>query len=394
MKLVLETKRFLLIIYFLFFFLIAFSYIQSDFAVYYGNLVAIGIGRLFLCFDILLVLYLLITYKSVLPQCSIAVFLLVGYQIITMLFTDGIDVFALSIRYIAWALLFVSIYRISLSFKNKINYVLRIALLLTIILAIIISWNEINTWRLLNSFSSGINTVYWVELFLPLALLIDKKPIKIFFICLIGIATLLSLKVTAVFSFVVPLLIGFSFDLRKKRGKINSGIVVAIVAVTIGYLMFSYFEQFFTSFLGFNWIMKFTASYDSGGSGRLDIWKNVLELLSTSNVLNIIFGHGHEAVRNNTISHLSAHNDFLEVLYDYGIIGFSLYLLVYYKLISLIRKCMSKDNKIVMVLVVSVSQFFIMSMFSHLIIYPRLLLTIAITWGICFAYKDSYIEEP
>ena len=66
---------------------------------------------------------------------------------------------------------------------------------------------------------------------------------------------------------------------------------------------------------------RFEAMNEDEGNGRLDIYSDVFVQYLDSDLFSQLFGHGYNMV-SVVLKGPSAHNDFLEVLYDYGIIGF------------------------------------------------------------------------
>ena len=77
---------------------------------------------------------------------------------------------------------------------------------------------------------------------------------------------------------------------------------------------------------------------DDGGSGRDQVWRTTWSMISESNLEELLFGHGFNAVLKLSPLALSAHNDFLEMLFNYGIIGFVPYLLLHFQLIKQYHK--------------------------------------------------------
>lgn len=77
---------------------------------------------------------------------------------------------------------------------------------------------------------------------------------------------------------------------------------------------------------------RFSQMQDDGGSGRDKIYKKLLDEFELSGVVNLSFGHGFSAVEE--VLGLPAHNDFLEILYDFGLIPFMVYLLFILKILS------------------------------------------------------------
>lgn len=72
---------------------------------------------------------------------------------------------------------------------------------------------------------------------------------------------------------------------------------------------------------------------ETGGSGRIEIYKQIFTLFNNSDWFNIIFGHGVDSI-SRTIG-IGGHNDILEVLFCYGILGFILFCMMLYYFVSL-----------------------------------------------------------
>ena len=62
------------------------------------------------------------------------------------------------------------------------------------------------------------------------------------------------------------------------------------------------------------------------GHDRYAIWELSIYMIQNSTKDKLILGHGYAGVRNDSFLEISAHNDFLEIIYDYGLIIFVLYL--------------------------------------------------------------------
>lgn len=122
---------------------------------------------------------------------------------------------------------------------------------------------------------------------------------------------------------------------------------------------------------------------DDEGSGRLERYKDVLRLLrDEDNRGKMVFGHGFRTVEVSLGEESSsAHNDFLEVLYDYGVIGLLLFVLFHLALIKRVMYLGNVESEYAESYAVSYVIFFIMSMVSHLIIYPTYFIFLTSYWG-------------
>ena len=61
-------------------------------------------------------------------------------------------------------------------------------------------------------------------------------------------------------------------------------------------------------------------------NGREGIYLVTIDMIARSSSDHLLFGHGHNGVKSDSFLNISAHNEFLEIIYDYGIImHFSLF---------------------------------------------------------------------
>lgn len=97
---------------------------------------------------------------------------------------------------------------------------------------------------------------------------------------------------------------------------------------------------------------------DNGAlGGRASIWKELLGILN-NNVLGSFFGMGEGSTAYYTSNHIVAHNTYLDILFENGIIGLILY--VFY-CISAFRTSQSKDRTITIALVMNLILIFTLS---------------------------------
>ena len=99
-------------------------------------------------------------------------------------------------------------------------------------------------------------------------------------------------------------------------------------------------------------------------------------------MIEIFFGHGFDAVEANLGQ--SAHNEYLEILYDFGIIGF----LIFFLIILLLIKCYKQSFNRPVFAFALVSMLVTM-MFSHIIIYPTFSNSMMITIGVLIGQGRS-----
>ena len=100
-------------------------------------------------------------------------------------------------------------------------------------------------------------------------------------------------------------------------------------------------------------------------------------------------GHGFDTVLENSPLQLSAHCDFLEVLYDYGICGMILYLAFYRRLWSGFIKLYRQGSELAAPMGFTFIVAFVVSLFSHLVIFPTYFLGFCLFWGLAMGSVDS-----
>lgn len=365
--------------------IIAAMAIQVEFAQIMSRTLTYSDGIFYIALDILL-LYQIISKRYIYRNGFVIAISAVGIlQLFSIVLSDKSTIFILLVRHVTWVLLLISLHmsiRKNPRLKDTVISSYSIVLLLLLVLVII------NEFVVRNAgITGGLNTVYWIEMGLPLAFLTNNKKMKIALLCGIGIAVIASMKATALLAFVLPLLFAAFINSQSKKGKLTLSGLLLLAGMLLLFIMLPFIEDLINSVFEFDWSAKLSNSVESGGSGRFDIYNNVIGFQKNSTLTQWLFGHGFEGVQRATRS-LSAHNDFLEVLYDYGLIALVPYLLAYFCMIKMARVLLVKNRQTGIALAISAIQFFVMSCFSHMVIYPRLLMACAIIWAVCAAEFD------
>ena len=241
---------------------------------------------------------------------------------------------------------------------------------------------------------SGIraqNSIYYVIIFLPMLVFLKRPTIKKSLAVVLVILALLSNKRT-VFLSVLAYFLTYEFMSRKDISK-NKKIIKAIGYSAL--IIFIYFIwPIITQDLNITVLKELSLAniQADGGSNRIYIysvlWKNQL----TGSVKHWLIGDGYNAV---LLAHIckdgvgggwvSAHNDFLEIIYDYGIVGFVLYISFLVMLIRTGIKMQKMHYEYASAFMGTVIMVIVMSMTSHLIIYLNYYVIIFMFWAICIS---------
>lgn len=191
-----------------------------------------------------------------------------------------------------------------------------------------------STLNLLYADAEVLDITFILLVLLPFVLTLKREVIKIVIVLGIGILSILSFKRTTVlaFSFMVMIyyyiLIFSNFTVKKR--------LITIFAILIASIALLQAFDFVEAKSGGLIVERMKNINEDRGSDRLDIYAAVWKLQMESSPVEWLFGHGHRSVE----IHFGypAHNDFLEILYDYGLISFFIYLLFLFQLIRYIPK--------------------------------------------------------
>lgn len=220
---------------------------------------------------------------------------------------------------------------------------------------------------------------YFLITILPLAYLLESRKISNSILFLAVVASVLSGKRTGAIACMIVLVIYVISNHKSIQARILAFLKL-LALVVCGYFVLS-------TLLGTRFdllVDRLMALSDDGGSGRDQVFALVLNDFYKSGFFQTVFGHGYNSVINSPSSlGYSAHNEFLETLYDYGLIGILLYISIFIVLWRNYRKL--KDKKIKTAYMMSILIFFINSMFSHQILYTTNIIMLCAFWGYCDA---------
>lgn len=129
---------------------------------------------------------------------------------------------------------------------------------------------------------------------------------------------------------VILLLVAFAYFFFGKKRKIEYSVLLLLLFAIIVYVSF-YLINYFDAAFGMHTIDRMLNSVDDGGSGRVSRWRYISVSLGSSSFFDLLFGHGFNSMYD--LVGGRAHNDFLEVFYNYGFIAVLLYFLFFVSLV-------------------------------------------------------------
>lgn len=260
---------------------------------------------------------------------------------------------------------------------------------------------EINYWRaMIFDFSNPnkdhvVTSVYYLIVAIPFVLLMENKTLKKTVMAVIIISVVWSFKRSAalvLFVCFIGLFLANWKNLQQKQKKLF--FVVSFFA-----LVSIIFLPMLLKNVDSNVLNVWTSRLYSGADSRTDIYSEVLRIFSGSNILNQLFGHGQNATVMYTYSGLSAHNDYIEMLFDYGIVGLMLFmsfLINLYKTYIYITDVDDKHLRDGFVFALGI--FIVASIPSHMLTYGTYFLLVILYIGYAIGesnkvYSTMAIEE-
>ena len=231
--------------------------------------------------------------------------------------------------------------------------------------------------------------VYYLLGILPLTFIYTDKKRQVIPIIVTAIALVLSGKRTGILA-----IIGMSialFTLRNEEKKnIKNNIRKIIIILVLGIALY-YLALYLDNFLNLRLFIRLGRMSEDGGSGRVDRWLLVLDEEKRASVLQFLLGHGWNSVYNTFHGH--AHNDFIELLYDYGIISLVLYIVFYLCLLSKLRRMIKTGYRFANVFAASIICSLFIASFSFYIFTPTYITCGVLSYGLLLADFDKHLNE-
>ncbi len=317
--------------------------------------------------------------------------ILVGFMMLYMIAINLINRIPIVETFIStsWCVAFMAGYCFEKHGVYQKFYKLRILILVAVSFFAIISMYQNFTGNK-NAITNiiGVNYIFYfgMPLYLWFASRTQFKTEMYVSILLIA-ATMISFKRTSI------LAIGFAlaayFYLKYGKGnsvKMKTTFVYCIILLVIAVLIMNVYTdgRLFSRFLEIE---------STGGNGREQIWERTWDLFMDSPLIKKLFGHGHDKVISEI--RLSAHNDFLEVLYDYGLCFFVMYISFVFKLFGAINFAKKKKMSHYPLFVGFFGLFLVISMFSHALLYTYVAFPLFSLLGALYAKSvaDEEIDE-
>lgn len=316
------------------------------------------------------------------PRPKDKLFRFFSFFIVSLLFISSLRQFSsrailnLSLQICTSLFAFNYFYDASRKINKQLFYIGIVISVIFILYTIITTYQ----YQLLNSLTgeSRAGSVYILLFLLPFFLLSDNRIVRIISISLVLIILFFSLKRGGVVSFAIALLVYLQVNTYIQKGqlRLKELFVVFFVGLPILFIL----AEFFHDYVNEVFYRLGNIKVDEG-SGRTSVYEDTWNMIQNSDIQSLLLGHGWNMVKEKSITGFSAHNDFLELLYDSGIFVTGIYLIFVYIIYKRMFKLIQRRSPNAAPFSFSVITFTVNSMISHVVLYPFYFIPVAIVWG-------------
>lgn len=210
-----------------------------------------------------------------------------------------------------------------------------------------------------------LGSSYYSLYMLPLVLVYPSKIGKTCLTIIISLAVFSSVKRGGVLALALAMIAYIiTNQLVSKQGKFKK-IIIGFCVLTAFIAIFAYIGT-----MGDNNIFeRFESIQEDNGSGRTDVWAEAWRLITEQGIFTYFVGNGFNTVVHNSRYVLSAHNDYLEAWFDFGLIGMLLYIISLCLLFKDIFECLKTKKEYAPAMSVLGALIIVLTMISHIAIY-------------------------
>jgi hypothetical protein len=235
--------------------------------------------------------------------------------------------------------------------------------------------------------TDDINSVYWMLVLVPFAYLLENRILRNAILFSSFILVLASSKRVAAIAMSLIIMISIFRDSFEKKSVLKR-ILFAVVLFSGFVLVFNWSLAFFDVS-----VLDRLGEVEIGDESRVFLYVDTWERFESKELIFQIFGSGHRSTaidRGSDMLSKTAHNDFLEVLYDYGTVGLIIYLYFVWKILMRLANLYRVGGKFFHAYLAAFIIFLSMSMASHLIIYPTYFTFLVLLWALIEARYSNH----
>lgn len=218
------------------------------------------------------------------------------------------------------------------------------------------------------------NLIYWCLCPLPILLLSKKRWVIPIAIGITFVIVILTGKRSATIAIAFIVL---AYIINEMKGRFSAKKILGVILLFVAFvfLINTYFEN---TFLGV--MERMSNMKDDQGSGRIPLYLDVFNVMKDNTFIDWLLGRGYGSI---TITrHTNAHNDALQMLFEYGIVGLIVYGLMILYIIKRLIVLYKQNSIYYMGYASSVIITVMLGLVSNLIVFYSYFAFICAFWGI------------
>lgn len=283
---------------------------------------------------------------------------------------------------------FILFYVISLNY-NKVKIILFIGFIIIYIISIYLIYTNLIYFIgvQIGEDTEVTNLIFWSLCPLPLLLLYDKKWIQISIVFITTFFVILTGKRSAFIIIVLSLLV-YMFNFIKGRYKVFSIFILLLIVIGASYFVEEYI---YDTFLGV--LERMNNIKDDQGSSRIPLYMGVFDVMKNNDFIDWLVGRGYSSIL--ITKHTNAHNDALQMLFEYGIIGLAVYIIFIINLIRRTNLLRKQKSPYYIGYAISLIITIILGLVSNLIVFYSYFAFLCAYWGVVEAemVKSGFIKK-
>ena len=228
------------------------------------------------------------------------------------------------------------------------------------------------------------DSVFIILLLFPLVFFFRNRVFDLTLFVFVGLSCLQSYKRSVIIVYGLMVILYLFYLRAHSRRKISRSLTSFFLVLAFGLAVVFVIKD--NSAATDHAIERFTED-ETGGSGREAMYEQVWAMFQSSSLGEKVFGHGFDAVKKQVIG-ISAHNDILEVLYDYGLIATIAYCYLVISIITLFIKLMKARTNVQferLMIGIVLSFILVLSMLNCIITSPFFVFLIYVELGLTFS---------
>lgn len=224
-----------------------------------------------------------------------------------------------------------------------------------------------------------------------LACTVRYKLLRFILVILLVLSVLFSLKRSGVVFLVLSALfyLYFYFSTQKSNRTVKT-LSVSLITSSIIVVIYFFLQQIIENELITTMYGRIQSISEDGGSGRLDLWVNLVSSFLNMGLIQILFGNSVEAgeILQGAGIH-SAHNDYIGALVNFGLVGLLVMLYFFYRVFLSCRKFVeSVDKHNLLPGSLFIGAFLTFSMTSGIFIYSTMFLPMFLMLSIMLSSEN------